>query len=63
MYNLAQILQSPSPSLPAAPKRKASEVVEGELRPLKQRRLDDSGRSKKKYALPPVTSLLRLIVP
>lgn len=62
MYNLAQILQSPSPSFPPAPKRKASEVAEGEPW-LKQRRLDGPGSSKKKCVFPPATSLIYLIMP
>ena len=63
MYNLPQIPQSPSSSSRTATKRKANEVAEGESRPSKQRRLDDSGSSKKKCVFPPVTAFLRLIGP
>ena len=52
MYNLAQIPQTPSPSFCTTAKRKADEVEEGESRPSKQRKLDNSGGSKKKCVSP-----------
>ena len=51
IHNLAQLPPTPSPSLPAAAKRKASGVGEGESRPSKQRKLNSPGTSKKKYIL------------
>lgn len=56
IHNLAQLPPTPSPSLPGAAKRKASGVGEGESRPSKQRKLDGSGASKRKYVPPPPIS-------
>ena len=50
IHNLAQLPQTPSPSLPDAAKRKASEVGEVEPRPSKRRKLEGS---KKKYVFRP----------